>query len=215
MKIGVLGSGEVGKALGAGFAALGHDVMMGSRDPKAEKVKAWVTKTGANASAGSFAEAASFAEVAVLATLWGGTENAIRLAGPANLAGKVVIDTTNPLDFSAGPPPKLALGHTDSAGERVQRWLPGARVVKAFNTVGNPHMFRPTFASGSPDMFICGNDDAAKRTVAGICASFGWPAPIDLGGIEASRYLEPLAMVWILTYFATGSGNHAFKLVRK
>ena len=215
MKIGILGSGDVGKALGTGFAALGHDVMMGTREPAAEKVRAWVAKAGAKAKAGSFAEAAAFAEVAVVATLWEGTQNAIRLGGPANLAGKVVIDTTNPLDFSGGPPPKLSIGHTDSAGECVQRWLPGAQVVKAFNIVGNPHMFRPDFPGGPPDMFICGNDGSAKKTVAGICTSFGWPSPIDLGGIESSRYLEALAVVWILTYFATGSGNHAFKLLRK
>jgi 8-hydroxy-5-deazaflavin:NADPH oxidoreductase len=215
MKIGILGSGEVGKALGAGFATLGHDVLIGTRDPGSEKIRAWATKTGPRASAGTFAEAAAFAEVAVLATLWDGTENAIRLGGPHNLAGKVVIDTTNPLDFSGGPPPKLSVGRTDSAGERVQRWLPAARVVKAFNIVGNPHMFRPNFPGGPPDMFICGNDVAAKKTVAEICTAFGWPQPIDLGGIEAARYLEPLAMVWILTYFATGSGNHAFKLLRK
>jgi len=215
MKIGILGSGDVGKALGAGFAALGHDVMMGTREPASEKVRAWVTKTGPKASAGSFAEAAAFAEVAAVATLWDGTENALRLAGPQNLAGKVVIDTTNPLDFSGGPPPRLSVGQTDSAGERVQRWLPEARVVKAFNIVGNQHMFRPNFPGGPPDMFICGNDAAAKKTVAGICTAFGWPEPIDLGGIEAARYLEPLAMIWILTYFTTRSGNHAFKLLRK
>jgi 8-hydroxy-5-deazaflavin:NADPH oxidoreductase len=215
MKIGILGSGDVGKALGAGFAALGHDVMIGTRDPGAEKVRAWTAKIGAHASAGTFAQAATFAEVAVLATLWDGTENAIRLAGPQNLAGKIVIDTTNPLDFSSGPPPKLSVGHTDSAGERVQRWLPAARVVKAFNIVGNPHMFRPTFPGGPPDMFICGNDASAKNAVAEICTAFGWPQPIDLGGIESARYLEPLAMVWILVYFATRSGNHAFKLLRK
>jgi len=215
MKIGILGSGDVGKALGSGFATLGHRVMMGTRDPTSEKVRLWVSKTGPNASAGTFAEAAAFAEVAVLATLRDGTESAIRLAGPQNLAGKVVVDTTNPLDFSGGPPPKLSIGHTDSAGERVQRWLPAARVVKAFNIVGNPHMFRPDFPGGPPDMFICGNDASAKETVAGICTTFGWPQPIDLGGIESARYLEALAMVWILTYFATRSGNHAFKLLRK
>src|SRR5437773_12473195 len=215
MKIGLLGSGEVSKALGTGFVALAHDVMMGTREPSAEKVHAWAVKTGSKASVGSFAEAAAFAEVAVLATLWEGTENAVRLAGPSDLTGKVVIDTTNPLDFSGGPPPKLSVGHTDSAGQRVERWLPGARVVKAFNIVGNAHMFRPNFPGGPPDMFICGNDAAAKTTVAGICTAFGWPAPLDLGGIDASRYLESLAMVWILTYFATGSGNHAFKLLRK
>jgi len=214
MKIGILGTGDVGQVLGSGFATFGHEVKMGSRDPHQEKVKAWVNKAGPSASAGTFAEAAAYGELAVLCTLWPGTENAIRLAGPDNLAGKVVIDTTNPLDFSAGVPPKLALGHTDSAGEQVQRWLPDSRVVKAFNIVGNPHMFKPEFPGGPPDMFICGNDHQAKETVIALLKSFGWPT-IDIGGIEGARYLEPLAMIWILHFFQTNSGNHAFKLLRK
>jgi predicted dinucleotide-binding enzyme len=214
MKIGIIGSGDVGQVLGAGFAKAGHQVMLGTRDPAQEKVRSWVAKTGSGATAGTFAEAAAFAEAAVLATSWSGTESAIGLAGPSRLAGKVVIDATNPLDFSAGVPPRLAVGHTDSGGERVQRWLPEARVVKAFNSVGNPHMVKPDFPGGPPDMFICGNDDAAKRTVTGFLEGFGWSV-LDLGGIEMSRYLEPLAMVWIVTFFKTGSGNHAFKLLRK
>ena len=214
MKVGILGSGDVGKVLGAGFAGLGHEVKMGSRDPNSEKVKAWVERTGRGASTGTFAEAAAFCEVAVLATLWEGTENAIKLAGPKNLDGKVVIDATNPLEFPKGAPPRMAVGTTDSAGERVQRWLPGSKVVKAFNTVGNPHMVRPKFPGGPPDMFFCGNDAEAKKTVAEILRAFGWGV-VDLGGIESSRYLEPMAMVWILHFFATGSGNHAFKLLRK
>jgi len=214
MKVGILGSGNVGQALGAGFVALGHEVRMGSREPGSDTVKGWITRSGARASAGTFAEAAAFADTAALATLWSGTENAIRLAGPRNLAGKVVIDVTNPLVFTPNAPPRLALGHTDSAGEQVQRWLPDARVVKAFNIVGNAHMFRPQFPGGPPDMFICGNDAAAKKAVADICAAFGWPA-IDLGGIEGARLLEPLAMVWILYAIRSGSWNHAFKLLRK
>ena len=214
MKIGVIGSGDVGQVLGAGFAAAGHQVMLGTRDPGQEKVRTWVAKTGANASASTFPETANFAELAVLATAWSGTQSAIQLAGPDRLAGKVVIDATNPLDFSAGVPPKLAVGHTDSGGEAVQRWLPRSHVVKAFNIVGNPHMVHPDFPGGPPDMFIGGNDEAAKKTVTGLLEAFGWQV-IDLGGIEVSRYLEPLAMVWMLTFFKTGSGNHAFKLLRK
>jgi predicted dinucleotide-binding enzyme len=213
MKIAVLGTGEVGRVLGAGFVKRGHEVMIGSRDPSSAKVHEWLARTGAGASAGTFAEAAKFGEVAVLATLWAGTENALRMAGTDNLAGKVVIDATNPLDFTVMPP-RLAIGHTDSGGEQVQRWLQGSRVVKAYNTVGNPHMINPEFPGGPPDMFICGNDDAAKRTVCDLLGDFGWPC-IDLGGIEASRYLEPLAMVWILHYIRTSSGNHAFKLLKK
>lgn len=214
MRIGILGSGDVGQVLGAGFAGLGHEVKLGTRDPNQGKVKAWVERTGHGVSAGTFDEVATFAEVAVLATLWEGTENAIRRAGPANLTGKVVIDATNPLDFSRGVPPTLAIGHTNSGGEEVQRWLPQSRVVKAFNTVGNPHMVKPQFPGGPPDMFICGNDDQAKQTVTELLKSFGWSV-IDLGGIEMSRHLEPLAMIWILYFFKTGTGNHAFKLLRK
>lgn len=213
MKIGILGSGDVGQVLGAGFAQRGHQAKMGSRNPAQEKVKNWVKKTGAKASAGTFAEAAAFGEIAILATLWTGTEEAIRLAGSKNLAGKVVIDATNPLDFSTGAP-RLAVGHNDSAGERVQRWLPQSRVVKAFNTVGNPHMVNPQFPGGPPDMFIGGNDAAAKQTVTDLLKAFGWSV-IDIGGIESSRYLEPLAMLWILYFLKTNTGNHAFKLLRK
>jgi predicted dinucleotide-binding enzyme len=214
MRFGIIGSGAVGQALGGGLAALGHDVKLGTREPGSEKVRSWVVKTGGTTSAGTFAEAAAHAEVAVLATLWAGTRSALELAGATRLAGKVVIDATNPLDFSQGPPPTLALGHTDSGGEQVQRWLPDARVVKAFNIVGNASMVKPQFPGGPPDMFICGNDDAAKQTVSGICAALGWPVN-DLGGIEAARYLEPLAMVWIAHGFRSGTWNHAFKLLRK
>ena len=214
MKIGILGTGDVGQALGTGFASLGHEVKMGSRDPNQEKVKAWVNKAGAKASAGTFAEAAAYGELAVLCTIWTGAENAIRLADPRNLVGKVVIDTTNPLDFSGGIPPKLAVGHTDSAGEQIQRWLPDSRVVKAFNIVGSPHMFKPEFPGGPPDMFICGNDDQAKATVTDLLKAFGWSV-IDIGDIECARYLEPLAMVWIRHFFRINSVNHAFKLLRK
>lgn len=214
MKIGILGSGAVGAALARGFLAGGHDVMIGTRDPASEKATKLAAELGEGAQVGAFAEAAAFADVAVLATLWKGTADVIRLAQPANLAGKILIDATNPLDFDRGVPPTLAVGHTDSAGEQVQRWLPTARVVKAFNIVGNAHMVHPQFPDGPPDMFICGDDAEAKKTVTGILAAFGWPA-IDLGGIEQSRYLEPLAMVWIMYGFRTNGWNHAFRLLRK
>ena len=187
---------------------------MGSRNPNQEKVKAWLDKTGQGVSAGIFAEAAAFAEVAVLATSWEGAENVIRLADRRNLAGKIVIDAANPLDFSAGVTPKLVIGHTNSGGEEVQRWLPASQVVKTFNTVGNPHMVNPQFPGGPPDMFICGNHAQAKHTVTDFLKAFGWSV-IDLGGIERSRYLEPLAMIWILHFFNTQNGNHALKLLRK
>ena len=166
-----------------------------------------------SASTGTFADAAKFAEVAVLALSWTGAENALKLAGAENLAGKVVIDAINPLTM--GPRGlELAIGHTDSAGEQVQRWLPGARVVKAFNSVGYAQMFKPEFPGGPPDMFICGNDDAAKKTVTDILMSFGW-STIDIGGIEGARLLEPLCVLWINYAMRAQSHSHAFKLLRK
>jgi len=216
MKIGVIGTGDVGQVLGRGLAESGHEVKIGSRDPKSEKVKAWLEKTkGKKTSAGTFAEAAAFGEIVILATLWGGTENAIKLAGNTNLAGKVLIDATNPLVFEANKPPRLALGHTDSGGEQVQRWAPKAKVVKAFNSVGNAHMVRPQFPDGKPELFICGNDEGAKKKVGEVASALGWPPAIDMGGIDSAKYLEALAMLWILHYVKAGNGNHAFKLLKK
>ncbi|HSL21401.1 MAG TPA: NADPH-dependent F420 reductase [Vicinamibacterales bacterium] len=213
MRIGILGSGVVGRALGTAFAACGHEVKLGSRDANNPKVREWVSKGGVHASGGTFEDVAKFGDVIVLATAWTGTENALRLAGIQNLGRKVLIDATNPLDFSTNPP-RLSVGWNDSAGEQVQRWAPTARVVKAFNTIGSAHMFRPDFPGGPPDMFICGNDASAKATVSQILNEFGWEV-IDLGGVEAARYLEPLAMVWIAHGVRSQSWNHAFRLLRK
>lgn len=213
MKIGILGTGVVGQSLGLGFAGRGHDVMMGTRDPGGGKLGDWLAKAGGRARAGTFAEAAAFGELVVLATAWSGTENALRLAGAGNLEGKVVIDVTNPLDFSAGAP-RLALGFSDSGGEQVQRWLPGAKVVKAFNIITAGEMVDPDFPCGPPTMFICGNDEGARQAVSGICADFGWEV-VDTGGIEGARLLEPLAMLWITHGIRSGAWTHAFKLLRK
>jgi 8-hydroxy-5-deazaflavin:NADPH oxidoreductase len=212
MKIGILGSGDVARALGAGFAKHGHDIKLGTREPA--KLADWTKQHGARASAGTFAETVAFGELIVLATLWTGTKSAIDLAGgAARFAGKTVIDATNPLDLSTGAP-RLALGHTDSGGEQVQRWLEGAHVVKAFNTVGNAHMVNPDFPGGPPDMFIAGNDDGAKRTVTGVLTQFGWNT-IDVGGIDGARLLEPLCILWVTYGVRHKSWNHAFKLLRK
>lgn len=214
MRVGIIGSGDVGQKLGDSFIELGHHVKIGTRD--AQKLAAWVGRHGKSGRAAvrSFADAAKFGDIVIIATSWSGTASAIEMAeGQKNTAGKVVIDVTNPLDFSAMPP-RLAIGHTDSAGETVQRMLPGAKVVKAFNIVGNPHMFRPSFACGPPTMFICGNDEGAKKMVTDILTAFGWES-VDIGGIEGSRLLEPLAMLWITYYFRTNTGNHVFKLLRK
>ena len=215
MKIGIIGSGVVGQTLGSGFAAAGHDVKLGTREPWGDKAQAWAGRAGGRAAAASFRDAAAFADVAVLATLWSGTESALRIAGPENLKGKVVIDATNPLQPSPSGPPGLALGHTDSGGEQVQRWLPQSRVVKCFNIVGNAHMVKPQFPGGPPDMLICGNDAEAKRVVNELCKSLGWPDTLDIGGIEGSRVLEPMAIAWVLCGFRANSWNHAFKLLRK
>jgi len=214
MKVAILGSGGVGQDLGLGFIGLGHDVKMGSRNPAKDEIKAWLAKAGKKASAGTFGEAAAFGEMAVLATQWSGTENAIKLAGPDNLAGKLVIDTTNPLLFRPKALPELAVGGQDSAGEQVQRWLPKARVVKAFNTVNHAHMVKPSFPGGPPDMFSCGDDGAAKKLVAGICRDFGWGV-IDMGGIRAARLIEPLALIYIQNAIRTENWDRAFKLLRK
>jgi predicted dinucleotide-binding enzyme len=215
MKVGILGTGDVGRALGKGFLSRGHDVMMGTRDPSATKVREWVAKAGKRASTGTFAETAAYGELLVLALLGSGTESALRLAGAENFRGKVVIDATNPLRFEPNKPPGLTVGHTDSRGEEVQRWLPDARVVKAFNIVGNAHMVDPEFPGGPPDMFICGNDPEAKKIVTGVCRSFGWPGAIDIGGIEGARELEPLCILWVKACIATSSWNNAFKFLRK
>ncbi len=195
MKIGILGSGDMGQALSHGFAELGHEVKIGTRNPKQDKLQVWLVEHK-KASAGSFAEAAAFGDLVVLATDWAETEGVIAQAGPQNFSGKVVLDVANPLDSAVGVRPKRVAAQPNSGGEQLQRRLPGARVVGAFNTVGNTHMFRPNFEEGQPDMYICGNDQSAKKEVTAMLADFGWPV-IDLGPIEASRYLEPLAMGWI------------------
>src|SRR2546430_6184889 len=199
MKVGILGSGEVCHALGRGSASRGHDVKIASRTPKSEALAKWQTQAKGKTSTGTFAETAKHGEVLVLATLGSAVEEVLRLAGPPNMAGKVLIDVTNPLDFSQGPNPGLFIGPNYSLGERVQRRVPEAKVVKCFNTVSNTQMVDPKFAGGNPEMMICGDDSAAKKTVAGILKEFGWPGTIDIGGVGSARWLQgtrpPLALV--------------------
>lgn len=214
MKIGMLGSGHVGQSLGSGLVALGHEVRIGSREPGKASIKDWKAKAGPRASAGTLAEAAGFGDWAVLATTWSGTENAIRLAGADNLAGKVLVDATNPIGNAPDAPPGMAIGGRDSAAETIQRWLPRTKVVKAFNQVNSAYMVKPDFPCGPPDMFICGNDAGAKELIAGILREFGWGV-IDMGGIEAARLLEPLAMIYIQNAIRTRRWDYAFKLLRK
>jgi hypothetical protein len=213
MKVGILGTGDVGKALGRGFLALGHSVLMGAREASNPKAAAWVKESGPKASAGTFAQAAKDGDVVVLATLGTATEDVLRGTGPEPFKGKLVLDATNPLDFSKGSP-KLVGGVGDSGGERHQKLLPGAHVVKAFNTVGNAFFFKPDFPGGPPDMFLCGNDDGAKQKVAAICKDFGWNV-VDLGGIDTAHYLEAMCGVWVLSAIKANTWNQAFKMLRK
>jgi predicted dinucleotide-binding enzyme len=209
MKIGILGSGDVAQSLAAGFLARGDDVMLGTRDPG--KLAPWIEEHP-KARVGSSADVASFGELIVIATLGTATSSVIESAGIAAFDGKVVIDATNPLRFDdAGP--HLAVGFDDSLGEQIQRKLPHSRVVKAFNTVGAPEMVNPKFEGGPPSMFVAGNDDEAKRTVAGILKDFGWDV-VDLGGIESARYLEAMCMAWVVYGLRAGTWHHAFKLLR-
>ena len=214
MRIGILGTGDVGQALGKAFVALGHEVKMGSRNVNNEKMQKWAKSQGAKASTGTFSDAATYGDLVVVATLGLATEEALNQAGPKNFAGKIVMDVTNPLDMTGGNTLKLTIGLNDSLGERVQRMLPQARVVKAFNTVGNNLMFRPDLPGGPPDMFIAGNDDRSKRQVAELLQEFGW-GTVDVGNIEAARYLEPMCMVWLAYGMRTGTYNHAFKMLRR
>jgi predicted dinucleotide-binding enzyme len=212
MKIGIIGSGEVAQTLGGGFLKHGHEVMLGTRDAK--KLAAW-TKSNPKGRVGDFADTAQFADVAVLAVKGTIVADAVRAAGAANLAKKVVIDATNPI--ADAPPVNGVLRFTttldESMLERVQREFPEIRFVKAFNSVGSGRMVNPQFAGGKPTMFICGNDAAAKQTVTGLLDQFGWETA-DMGAVEAARAIEPLCMLWCIPGFRDNSWTHAFKLLR-
>jgi len=212
-RIGVLGSGEVGRTLARGFASRGHEVMIGSRDPGKDELAEWLEGDGEGVAAGTFAEAAEHGELLALAVLGVAVVEAIEQAGPERFAGKVVIDATNPLDFSEGFPPRLAVGHTDSAGEQVQRAIPEAKVVKALNTIGSHSFVDPRFAQGDPTMFICGDDEGAKATVADALADFGWSDVVDVGGIGAARELEAVCILWVRVGGLRGAFDHGFKLL--
>jgi predicted dinucleotide-binding enzyme len=187
--------------------------MIGSRDPSKPELHEWLDGDGAGIEAGSFAETAAYGDLLVLAVLGDAAEEAIAEAGPENFRGKVVIDTMNPLDFSDGFPPKLSISGEDSLGERVQRALPEAKVVKAFNTIGNPYFVDPGFSDGEPTMFIAGNDPEAKAKVGQALASLGWSHTVDIGGIEGSRELEAICILWVKIGGARGAWDHGFKLL--
>jgi 8-hydroxy-5-deazaflavin:NADPH oxidoreductase len=215
MKIGIIGSGMVAQQLGLGFLKQRHEVKLGTRN--SAKLDQWQKQAGEGASVGSFEDAAKFGEIAVIATLWrdGATQEAIRLAGAKNLAGKVVMDVTNPL-VSGGEnqPPHLAMGYPDSAGAIIQALLPDSKVVKGFNIVTAYYMANPRLKEGTPDMFIAGNDPSAKKVIIDIANKWGWEVH-DIGGIEQSYLLEALAMLWIRYGFLNNHWKHAFKLLKE
>jgi 8-hydroxy-5-deazaflavin:NADPH oxidoreductase len=211
-KIGVLGSGAVGKVLADGFLKHGYEVMLGSREPA--KLEGWQKTAGSRASVGTFADAARFGEVVVLAVKGTAAEEVVRLCGAEALSGKTVMDATNPI---ADAPPvngvlRLFTTHDESLMERLQRLAPAARFVKAFSSVGNALMVNPQLEGGPPTMFICGNDAAAKAEVKAILDQFGWGSE-DMGGVEAARAIEPLCILWCIPGFRQNRWRHAFKLL--
>ena len=212
-RVGVLGSGEVGQRLAAGFCSRGHDVMIGSREPSKPELREWLSGDGSGVKGATFEQAAVHGELLVLAVLGNAAEQAIADAGAEKFSGKLVIDAMNPLDFSGGFPPKLAISGEDSLGERVQRALPDAKVVKAFNTIGNAYFVNPEFSEGRPTMLIAGDDEGAKRTVEDVLADFGWSDVLDIGGIEGSRELEAICIAWVKIGGARGSWDHGFKVL--
>jgi 8-hydroxy-5-deazaflavin:NADPH oxidoreductase len=214
MKVGVLGSGDVGRALGTAFAEHGHAVTIGSKTPNKPELAEWKKKVGRGAATGTFAEAASSGEIVALCCAGTAVDAVLDLAGPVNFNDKLLIDVTNPIDASKGMPPGLFVGTTDSLGERVQRKLPRARVVKCFNIVPAALMGHPQVGGSTADMLIAGNDAAAKGQVVEILKSFGWSGAIDLGGIESARWLEALCAVWVRTAFALGNFQIAFQVLR-
>jgi 8-hydroxy-5-deazaflavin:NADPH oxidoreductase len=211
MKVAVLGTGAVAIALAKGFTSRGYSVVFGTRDVQGKTALDAVAAVQ-GASAALYASAAQSADIAVLTTSWSGTQNALQLTGAANLAGKLVIDVTNPLDYSSGKP-ALALGFPNSAGQQIQAWLPGAHVVKPLNIITATRMVDPKFADGAPDMFIAGNDAAAKAQTAAILKSFGWRSAIDMGDISKAYLLEALAMTWIDYGVSRNHWTHGFSLL--
>jgi hypothetical protein len=213
MKIGILGSGGVAQTLAAGFLKHGHQVTLGTRDPS--KLKEWTDKNP-GVKTGSNADAAKQADVVVLAAKGTAALDSLQLAGAAALQGKTVIDATNPI--ADAPPTNGVLtyftGPNDSLMERLQKAFPEAHFVKAFNSVGAHLMVNPSFAGGKPTMFICGNNDGAKKTVAGILEQFGWESA-DFGKVEAARAIEPLCQLWCLPGLAANDWSpRAFKLLK-
>ena len=212
MRIGVLGTGMVGNTIGSKLIQLGHEVRMGSRAAGNEKAVAWAVQAGEDASEGTFAESAAFGEIVVNCTAGVASLDALAAAGEENLAGKLLIDVANPIDFSGGMPPTLSVCNEDSLGESIQRAFPGARVVKALNTVNCDVMVEPLSVPGEHVAFVCGDEAAAKDEAVALLGTFGWPPErvLDLGGISASRGLEMYLLFWLGVYGALGT--HRFNI---
>lgn len=215
IKVGVLGSGVVGLTMGRAFLIEGYDVMLGTRDPGKDQVVKW-KDANPSGKTGSFEEAAQFGEIIVLATAGAVVQAVLRLAGYEHFRNKVVIDITNPIDTNLPPVNGVLRFFTDandSLMQRIQAIIPEAKLVKAFNSVGNAVMYRPRFKEGRPTMFICGNDDNAKQTVKGIVEAFGWEAE-DMGKAEAAGCIEQLCMLWCIPGLTRNEWRHAFKLLK-
>jgi predicted dinucleotide-binding enzyme len=198
MRIGILGTGVVGKTLGAKLVKLGHDVRMGSRAAGGEKARVWVKETGSKSSEGTFADAAAHGEMVFNCTSGVASLEALKAAGAQNLQGKVLVDVSNPLDFSKGMPPTLSVCNTDSIGEQIQRAFPTAKVVKSLNTVTVAVMVEPSLIPGVHTMFVSGNDHKAKAEVIDLLKTgFGWKEVMDLGDITAARAQEMYLALWV------------------
>ena len=211
----MLGTGVVGRTLATKLVSLGHDVMMGSRQAGNQTAVEWARSGGQRADAGTFSDAAGFGELVVNATAGGASVDALVSCEAENLAGKVLVDVSNPLDFSGGMPPTLTVCNNDSVGEQIQRTFPDARVVKTLNTVNAAVMVDPGTVPGSHTIFVAGDDADAKATVEGLLVDFGWPADavMDLGGIEAARGLEMYLPLWLRIYGATGTASATIRVV--
>lgn len=215
MRVGILGTGVVGKTLGTKLVRVGHDVRMGSRKAGNDKAKAWVKEAGKGASEGSFADAAAHGEIVFNCTAGMASLDALRAAGTRSLQGKIVIDVSNPLDFSKGMPPSLSVCNTDSLGEQIQKTFPDTKVVKTLNTVTAALMVDPSLIPGAHTMFISGNDTAAKATVIKLLKDdFGWKEVLDLGDLTAARAQEMYLPLWLRLYVNLQTANVNVHVVR-
>ncbi len=217
MRIGVLGTGVVGRTLGGKLVELGHEVRMGSRQAGNENAVEWAQGAGEGASEGTFADAAEFGELLVNATGGRVSVDALEMAGAENLAGKVLVDVSNALDFGGGGPPVVGVAADDSLGERIQAAFPDARVVKALNTMNASLMVAPASIDESTNVFVCGDDDQAKATVIELLETFGWLSAdiIDLGDISAARGAELYVALWVRLMGALGTPSFNIRVVRE